>query len=155
MKRFARTVMIMLCMTISCSALAQSTARVDPIEAFRTHVMTDAELLSVYLADQPDPKAADTAKKGGDDLKAGVGAAIASAKDNQDLKAAIKAFYVAADAYFQSAFSFTGLPTYDPMLNRLVLTPQQIQLTATQSRLKADLDAKNAALKLEMQLAAN
>lgn len=153
MKFIARFVVVLIC--VVAIAHAQSSSQQNPVETFRSAVAGDATMLEIYLTNDPNPKRFDAAKKGKDDLSALTGPAIAAAGDNADLKSAIKALYVAADAYFESAFAFTGLPQYDPALNELVLSPGQVQAKATQARLKADVDSKNAALKLELQFGSN
>jgi len=150
MKSILRTILIVLC--VASAAQAQTSQQRNPVVAFHNAVMGDATLLGVYLMTPNDPQQVPTAKKGQSDLKALVGPALDAAAGNADLKAAIKAFYIAADGYFQSVFTLTGLPDYVPGIGT-VPSSQQVQLSATQARLRADLDAKNSALELEMDLA--
>lgn len=148
MKFIARVFIVLIC--FAAAAHAQPSPQQNPIEKFRGDVMAEATLLSVYLAGAPDTKALDTAKKGQDFLKTLVGPALAEAGDNADMKAAIKAFYIAADAYFESAFTPAAPPDYD-IRRGSMMSESQVQLVAAQAKLRADLDSKNAALKLELQ----
>ena len=79
-------------------------------------------------------------------------AALADAQGHDDLTAAIKAFYVAAKTYFDSALAPVPPPSYDVRFGSRP-SPESVQLKATQAKLKADLDAKANAMQLEARLA--
>ena len=121
----------------------------NPIEVLRTTVMQDAYQFSAN-ADSVD--GINGASRAEQDLKQLVPAAIAAARSNDDLTAAVKAFYVAAKTYFDSAFTPVPLPSYDVRFGSQP-SPEAVQLKITQARLKADLDSKANALELEAQLA--
>lgn len=68
-----------------------------------------------------------------------IGDALKSAAGHPDLIAAVKAYYIAAHAYFENAWS-------DPTTPALVVE-------SNEARLKSDMDSKASAMMLEAKLA--
>lgn len=127
-------------------------ATTNPIQDLRIAVVRDAGMFEVHTNYGDGLKALDDAKQGQSNLDALVAPAVAAAQSHPDLVAAIKAFYVSAKTYFDSAYTPVALPDYDIRFGSRP-SPGAIAHTATQAKLKADLDSKANALKLEMQLA--
>lgn len=82
-------------------------------------------------------KYADQGKK---ELDEQIGDALKSAAGHPDLITAVKAYYIAAQAYFENAWS-------DPTTPALIVE-------SNEARLKSDMDSKASAMMLEVKLAA-
>lgn len=137
-------VVVVLWQVCAGIAFAQSAA---PIHELRATVLTDA-----YLFASDDGSGVESSSRGQDDLRRLLPPALAAAGNHADLKSSIKAFYVAAQTYFDSALTPVPLPSYDSLRNEMRASPEEIQLKAAQAKLKADLDSKANAMQLEAQL---
>lgn len=134
---------------LSFCLLAHAAEPTNPIDQFRHTVVMDAALLETDV--MFDKSQADHAVRGMKDLDTLLKPAIAAADGHDDLKIAIKQFYVAAKTYFDSSMAFTPLPDY--VHGELRPSAAAVEHKKEQARLKTDLDAKANALELEMKLA--
>lgn len=138
---------LLLCATI---AHAQSSQPGNAIHDLRTTILGDAHMFAI---DAGTAAGVDEASKAEKDLDRLLPAAIAASEGHDDLKASIKAFYITAKTYFDSAFTPVPAPSFDPVTYNSRPAPEAIQLKATQAKLKADLDSKANAMQLEAKLA--
>lgn len=127
----------------------------DAIHSMVKHVNSQAYLFNLYLGFGLDSwnEANAAADKGVAYLASDIKPAIAAAEGNPDLAAAIKALYVTAKTYFDSAHASVPLPTYSQRSNNLYASPEAVMLKSNQAKMKADVDAKINAVKLEAELA--
>jgi len=130
------------------------TAADAAIHTMVQHVDRQAHQFSFYSGDiQNWKQARAAAEQGGAHLKADIKPALAQAEGHADLIAAIKALYISANTYFDSVNTPVPLPTYDPRRNNLYASPEALALKDSQMKMKADVDAKLNAVKLEAELA--
>lgn len=136
-------------------AVAQAqTPPADAIHAMVQHVGSQASQFSFYSGDiQNWKQARAAAEQGGAQLKADIKPALAQAEGHPDLIAALKALYISASTYFDSVNTPVPLPSYDPRRNNLYASPEALALKDSQVKMKADVDAKINAVKLEADLA--
>jgi hypothetical protein len=127
----------------------------DAIHSMVQHVNSQAYLFELYLGDGLNAwkEANAAADKGVAYLTADIKPALAAAEGRPDLVAAIKALYVSAKTYFDSAHTPMPMPTYNPRSNNLYAPPEAMLLKSNQAKMKADVDAKINAVKLEADLA--
>jgi len=140
---------IALWLLVAGAAVGQSPPR-DPVQELRTTILSDAYL---FAFDSGQGKGIDAALRGQKDLTRLLPAALDAAEGHDGLKTAIKAFYIAAKTYFDSALTPVPLPSYDTRRHELIPATEAIQLQAAQAKLKADVDSKANAMQLEAQLA--
>ncbi len=143
---------IAIALLLLCGLNATLHASTNPVEDLRIAVTRDAAVFEVHTNYGDGLKALDDAKRGQSNLDALISPAVAAAQSHPDLVAAIKAFYVSAKTYFDSASTPVGLPDYDIRFGSRP-SLEATAHTAVQAKLKADLDSKANALKLEVQLA--
>lgn len=127
-------------------------APTNPIQDLRVAVVRDAGMFEMHTNYGDGIKALDDAKQGQSNLDALIAPAVAAAQSHPDLVDAIKALYVSAKTYFDTAYTPVAPPDYDIRRGSRPSAGATAH-TATQAKLKADLDSKANALKLEMQLA--
>jgi hypothetical protein len=128
---------------------AASSTSPGAIHALRAKTLAAAYL---FANDAGTAQGVNEATDGQKQLDALLPAAITEAKRHDDLIAALKAFYIAAKTYFDSALTPVPMPSYDIRFGSRP-SPEAIQLKATQAKLKASLDAKANALQLEAKFA--
>lgn len=148
----------LMCFAAVANAQAQDPAtapRGGAIHAMLQHVNAQTYLFSMYLGSDINSwkQANAAADKGTAYLAADIKPALAEASGSPDLVAAIKALYVSAKTYFDSAHTPVPLPSYDPRSNNLYASPEAAMLKSNQAKMKADVDAKINAVKLEADLA--
>lgn len=126
----------------------------DAIHSMVQHVNLQAHEFSFYTGTIDNwKKAREAAEQGSAQLKADIKPALAQADGHPDLVAALKALYITANTYFDSVNTPVPLPTYDPRRNNLYASPEAMALKDNQVKMKADVDAKIHAVKLEADLA--
>lgn len=144
-----KRIIIAVLLLFAGAVQAQEAPPAAAIHELRVSVLRDAYLFSSSAG---TAKGVEDATRGTRTLDRLLTPAIDAARNHDDLTAAIKAFYVAAKTYFDSALAPVPPPSYDVRFGSRP-SPESVQLKATQAKLKADLDAKANAMQLEARLA--
>lgn len=137
---------------LSSTCIAQ-TVQSNPVTDLKSNVMSKVIVFEMATASGSIAEASDAADQGQKELDTLIAPALKSADGHPDLVAAIKAFYVSAKTYFDTAHTFTPLPTFDPVTLDTQESPEAIALKHNQVTLKQDVDAKEHAMMLEARLA--
>lgn len=136
---------------IMCTAIAQEPPRSSivttsdapsndaAIELLKASVGMDVVMVQAGIHYGNWPMTNKNAQDGQKQLDEQIGDALKSAAGHPDLVAAVKAYYIAAHAYFENAWT-------DPTTPALVVD-------SNATRLKSDMDSKASAMMLEAKLA--
>lgn len=133
-----RCVFALVLMLVASAAACEPQSAQQKIGLLYAKAALSALIVEATLEVEDVAKARDAADKATKDLDEQIKPAIEAASGHGDLIAAIKAYYISAKAYFSGAVPSSG--TY------------KVVHQATLTRLRADMESKTEALKLELDL---
>lgn len=149
-----KKLMLIVALALLGGMAQAQTPQVDAIHSMVQHVAFQAHQFSFYSGTIDNWKQArGAAEQGHAQLKADIKPALAQADGHADLVAALKGLYITANTYFDSVNTPLPPPTYDPRRNNLYASPEAMALKDSQVKMKAEVDAKINAVKLEADLA--
>jgi hypothetical protein len=135
-------------------AFSAQTANINPVVQLHDTVMSRVVQFNLDTTIANDAaKAADDASEGKTALASLLQPALSEAKGYPDLVAAIKAFYIAANSYFDTSAVVVPLPTFDPDTLTSRPSPEEVALKQNQVKMKMDVSSKGDAMMLELKLA--
>lgn len=130
------------------------TTNPNPVAQLHDAVMSKVVQFEMDTTAPGDPnRAADDAIEGKKALTTFLQPALNVAKDHQDLVASIKAFYIAANSYFDTVTVVVPLPTFDPVTLDSRPSPEEVALKQSRMKMKMDIASRGDAMMLELKLA--